>query len=322
MVSYWTAGSPSEAREFAVSSRAGRIVCLNSLDGPSVAAELGSRGAEVVEVRAAVVAAGRPEFEAVRSRGERWPVASRRLVRPLASAEVERVLREAAGWAAGEYVVGGPEVLTYAEYVRRYARVRGLRRWVLGWGRSGSGAALACGEVQVDEAIRGALDDQRDGLAVLGLGSGAGVYTLRTEVAARGSRLELAGLGGSLRWYGLAWAWRLRIVVGWFFGEQLRLQRPAVLARGAAVDWWTVVDVGESHLVLYTDRWFTGEAWLAYRVEGGRLEQVGALRSRGLLGWLYWWAVYPIHLVVFGVMARKQARRTHDHAPTPSESSD
>jgi hypothetical protein len=41
-----------------------------------------------------------------------------------------------------------------------------------------------------------------------------------------------------------------------------------------------------------------------------------------VLGWLYWWAVYPIHLVVFGVMARRQARRTHDRLPSSSTSSD
>jgi len=81
-------------------------------------------------------------------------------------------------------------------------------------------------------------------------------------------------------------------------------------------------------LVLRTSRWFCGEAWLGYRVlagdgagagaggdgarggigDGGpRVEQVGALRSKGLLGLVYWRLVWPIHVVVFEVMAKQQA---------------
>ncbi|WP_018686439.1 DUF2867 domain-containing protein [Actinokineospora enzanensis] len=170
----------------------------------------------------------------------------------------------------------------------------------------------------VDDAIRSTLDSQRDRMNVFELRDGVrdGVFTLTTRIEvgpgdAPGARLDLRRCGGSLRWYGWAWAWWLRIMLGRLFGERLTLHRPASVARGATVDWWTVADFGDRHIVLMTEKWFCGEAWLAYRIGDTELEQVGALRAKGMLGWVYWRAVYPIHLVVFKVMARKQVRRAH-----------
>ncbi|MGQ0841859.1 DUF2867 domain-containing protein [Actinokineospora sp.] len=170
------------------------------------------------------------------------------------------------------------------------------------------------------DAIRDALDSQRERIAerVFDFDNGLldGVFALRTEVPvsgrdARAARLDLTECGGSLRWYGWAWAWWLRIVLGKVFGERLALHRPGTVEPGSTVDWWTVADLGDNRIVLVTEQWFCGEAWLGYRIAAGRLEQVGALRAKGLLGWAYWRAVYPVHLVVFRVMARKQARRAH-----------
>ncbi len=172
-------------------------------------------------------------------------------------------------------------------------------------------------------AIESTLDSQRDRIAerVFDFDNGLldGVFALSTDVPvrqsdARGARLDLRKCGGSLRWYGWAWAWWLRIMLGRVFGERLALHRPAKVERGAQVDWWTVADYGDHHIVLRTEQWFCGEAWLGYRIStgpGAKLQQVGALRAKGLLGWAYWRAVYPIHLVVFRVMARKQVRRAH-----------
>ena len=63
-------------------------------------------------------------------------------------------------------------------------------------------------------------------------------------------------------------------------------------------------------LVPRTDRWFCGEAWLGHRVVAGeepRVEQVGSLRSKGLVGVVCWRVLWPVHLVVFEVMAKEQA---------------
>ncbi|RLK61220.1 DUF2867 domain-containing protein [Actinokineospora cianjurensis] len=172
----------------------------------------------------------------------------------------------------------------------------------------------------VAEAIRSTLDAQKDRVAARAFdftnGVLDGVFTLATDVDIPHSdtpaaRLDLRRCGGSLRWYGWAWAWWLRMLLGRLFGERLSLHRPTKVTKGATVDWWTVAEFGDQYIVLRTEKWFCGEAWLGYRISGTKLRQVGALRSRGLLGWIYWRAVYPIHLVVFRVMARKQVTRAH-----------
>jgi len=173
----------------------------------------------------------------------------------------------------------------------------------------------------VAEAIGAALEEQarRVPSTLMGLAEGLdnGVYTMRAEAVldaadVGSARDDLEACGGDLRWYGLPWAWRLRLLLGRPFGERLQLHRPAAVATGTEVDWWRVELKSADTLVLGTRKWFCGEAWLGYRVTGpphSRVEQVGALRPKGLLGVAYWRALWPAHRVVFRVMCRRQVRR-------------
>jgi hypothetical protein len=175
----------------------------------------------------------------------------------------------------------------------------------------------------VADAIKAALDDQASRVPVSLLdfheGLQDGVYAMRAHARlargdVSGARKDLGLCGGDLDWYGLPWAWHTRIALGRLFGEQLALQRPRKVERGVTVDWWTVEQKSDDVLVLGTTRWFCGEAWLGYRITGGdrpREEQVGALRPLGLIGLAYWRAIWPVHVVVFRVMVRRQARRAH-----------
>lgn len=57
------------------------------------------------------------------------------------------------------------------------------------------------------------------------------------------------------------------------------------------MDWWRVENKDTDTLVLGTTEWFCGEAWLGYRITDSRrpeVQQVGALRPKGLLGLAYW----------------------------------
>jgi uncharacterized protein YbjT (DUF2867 family) len=183
----------------------------------------------------------------------------------------------------------------------------------------------------VDAALERTLADQAaevpDRLFDLPTGTHEGLYamhehaTVSTQDVAE-VRAGLQECGGALSWYGLAWAWRLRILLGRPFGERLELHRPAAVVPGARVDWWTVARADDAVLVLTTDRWFSGDAWLGYRLEppeepgaDARLVQVGALRSKGLLGVTYWRLLWPVHLVVFELMAKRQAKVKQAAAP-------
>jgi len=191
-----------------------------------------------------------------------------------------------------------------------------------------------------EEAIRVALEDQERRLAATLFASRQGlregVYTDRSsarvrrsgitaEGAVAGMEADLDDCGGQLTWYGWPAAWRLRLALGRLFDEDLKLGRPERVVPGATVDWWTVETKGPETLVLSTRAWFCGEAWLGFRVSSTRpvrIEQVGSLRTRGLLGMAYWWLLWPVHQLAFRAMvhhrvvrARRMARRPHRSSP-------
>lgn len=102
-------------------------------------AELAAHGVPVTEFRAAIViGSGSASFELLRSLVEHLPVMlTPRWVRtrcqPIAIRDVLDYLRAAAGHPerAGVVEIGGPDVLSYAEMMQTYARLRGMRRLMI-----------------------------------------------------------------------------------------------------------------------------------------------------------------------------------------------
>jgi uncharacterized protein YbjT (DUF2867 family) len=176
--------------------------------------------------------------------------------------------------------------------------------------------AFSVSPMPVGDALRAALDDQdaaitmslfdhRDGLA-------DGVYTVTVEIAvddedAGAIARNLATIGGSFRWYGAAAGWAVRVTLGRIVGERLRRRRAPVVVADAPVDWWRVARFEPGLLVLRSDGWFPGDAWLGYRVAQGRLRQVAAFRPKGVPGLLYWRLLTPVHRLAFMRMARRRA---------------
>lgn len=119
-------------------------------------------------------------------------------------------------------------------------------------------------------------------------------------------------IGGTFGYYKMNWAWRLRglldSVVG---GVGLRRGRrhPLDLRQGESLDFWRVVRVEPPRsLQLFAEMRLPGDAWLSFEaVEtagGSELTQTALFRPKGLLGRLYWWAMFPFHAFIFGRMAR------------------
>lgn len=166
-------------------------------------------------------------------------------------------------------------------------------------------------------ALSAALDDQADELdeSLMSRESGLrdGVYTVRVTVPCSNvtsARLDadLERIGGSYSWYGLAFAWRARALIGRVLGEYWKLSSPQEIVQSAAVDWWLVVRRDRNTLVLRAIRWIPGEAWLGYRCSEEGLVQVGSLRPKGIPGFLYWKALQPVHRRVFQALARRRIR--------------
>jgi uncharacterized protein YbjT (DUF2867 family) len=188
-------------------------------------------------------------------------------------------------------------------------------------------AAFGITPQSVGEAIHRAISDEGDRISADLLdGSeslGTGVYAVRCTArvnpdCTEALRDDLAQIGGDLSWYGVAWAWALRLALGRLFGEKLETRRPDRLTQGATVDWWKVVRADRNKLVLASVGWFCGDGWLGWRITDvpPRMEQSAAFRPKGLLGLAYWWALWPVHQVVFRFMLRTRVRRGTDSVAT------
>ncbi|MFI6574237.1 SDR family oxidoreductase [Nocardiopsis sp. NPDC050513] len=131
----------------------GRVVYLGGLAPPGVAlsphmssrSEVGeillASSVPAVVLRAAVIiGSGSASFEMLRHLTERLPVMTtprwvRSRVQPIAVRDVLRLLVESAELPEGinrTFDIGGPEVLTYARMIQRFAEIAGIRRrWIL-----------------------------------------------------------------------------------------------------------------------------------------------------------------------------------------------
>jgi len=373
-----------------------RIVYLGGLGDPNsqLSAHLRSRqqtgdalresGVPVTEFRAAViVGSGSLSFEMIRYLTERVPImiCPRWVfvrVQPIA---IRNVLDYLAGAlqvpeSAGRIVeIGGADVLTYGEMMTRYARVRGLKRWLVAvpvltprlssyWVhlvtpipgpiaqplieglrnevvvRNDDARRLFPGiqPLDYDSAVRAALEQLQaanvetawsDALATTQ--GDARPVTLTTQ---EGMVLEhrqmvvdappeaafraFTGLGGQRGWLYMNWAWQLRGIADRLIGGVgMRRGRrdPDQLRVGDALDFWRVEAVEPDRLVrLRAEMKVPGQAWLQFQAKpqpDGRtlLSQTAFFAPKGLLGWLYWYALYPIHSLIFSGMIRKVADR-------------
>jgi Predicted nucleoside-diphosphate-sugar epimerases len=125
----------------------------------------------------------------------------------------------------------------------------------------------------------------------------------------------IEGIGGESGWYSLPVAWRLRGVLDQIIGGVgLRRGRrdPKRLRVGDAVDFWRVEEIDPGRLLrLRAEMRLPGLAWLelGLRRAGGRTiyQQRAIFHPRGLIGHLYWWAISPLHGLIFGRMPRNVA---------------
>jgi uncharacterized protein YbjT (DUF2867 family) len=123
-------------------------------------------------------------------------------------------------------------------------------------------------------------------------------------------------IGGETGWYAFDWLWRLRGFIDLLFGGVgVRRGRPDPehLQVGDTVDWWRVEACGPDRLLrLRAEMKLPGRAWLEFEVRptehGTRIEQTAIFDPSGLLGLLYWYALYPLHAAVFRGMLAGIAR--------------
>lgn len=175
---------------------------------------------------------------------------------------------------------------------------------------------------KVESTWTDALSTSQRGVAPVILTTHEGmIVELRQRVisasAATGFKV-FSGLGGKRGWLYLNWAWKIRgaadRMVG---GVGLRRGRRDSdhLRVGDALDFWRVEAVETGCLLrLRAEMKVPGKAWLQFQVtprDDGTtlLSQTAFFAPRGLAGWLYWYALYPIHRIMFSGLIDEIAAR-------------
>jgi uncharacterized protein YbjT (DUF2867 family) len=127
------------------------------------------------------------------------------------------------------------------------------------------------------------------------------------------------GLGGKRGWLYMNWAWRIRGFADRLIGGVgLRRGRrdPDELRVGDAIDFWRVEALEPGRmLLLRAEMKVPGRAWLQFQVlprDDGRslLSQTAFFAPKGLSGWFYWYALYPIHKIIFSGCISELAKRS------------
>ncbi len=378
------------AANFGLAARAAgvhRIVYLGGLGDPvdDLSPHLRSRhetgeilrdsGVPVIELRASIIiGSGSLSFEMIRALTERLPVMiCPRWVdiaaQPIAIDDVMAYLVAAADLpadAGGVYEIGGPDVVSYGDIMREYARQRGLRRLLIPvplltphlsslWlglvtplyarvgrklidslknatvVRSTRSAAFGVQPRGLASAIARAIEatDSPAGANRWSDALSSGGLTLSDAVPARAPLIDrrevivragsaeafapIRRIGGARGWYCGNALWRLR---GWLdllaggIGMRRGRRDPETCEVGDALDFWRVkAFVPDRTLLLEAEMKVPGRASLRFDVEPldegrSRIVQTARFEPSGVFGQAYWYALLPIHAVIFSGMLR------------------
>ncbi len=248
------------------------------------------------------------------------------------------------------FEIGGPEAVSYGGMMREYARLRGLRRLLLPvplltphlsglWlalvtpAQARVGRALVEGlknstvvrsktardvfrvePIPLREALNRAIEE--------GARHRQKVDTRITEVDAPPAQAfaPIRRIGGATGWYFGTWIWSARGAVDRLFGgagTRRGRRDPEHCVEQDVIDGWTVEAwKADRRLRLSAGLKLPGRGWLEFEVtpiDGGRramIRQTATFDPRGILGRAYWYAVLPIH----GLMFRGMLRRIAEHA--------
>ena len=136
--------------------------------------------------------------------------------------------------------------------------------------------------------------------------------TVRVKCPPSAAFRPIRRIGGGTGWYYGTWLWKLRgfldLLAG---GAGMRRGRrhPDMLSVGDVLDCWRVEAFEPNRrLRLVAEMRLPGRAWLEFEVEGdgesSTIRQTAVFDPVGLFGLAYWYAVYPLHQLVFDGMLR------------------
>ena len=190
-----------------------------------------------------------------------------------------------------------------------------------------------------EEAVRAALDAERDTEMPARWTEGSfAMRDYRSDISfySRGERVErvceaepetvwevVSSIGGKNGWYYANPLWNLRGILDRMVGGVGRRRgrrHPTELRVGDALDLWRVVAVEPGRrLTLLAEMRLPGTAALEFEVmpeaDGSRIVTAAHFHPAGVLGLLYWYALWPIHKRIFAGLADALVARSLDLMP-------
>lgn len=118
----------------------------------------------------------------------------------------------------------------------------------------------------------------------------------------------ITSLGGENGWFDYDFLWEFRGILDKAIGG-VGINRGrrdnCDLRLGECLDFWRVEDIKENErLLLFAQMKMPGEGWLEFKIDDNKLIQSAYFYPRGILGRIYWYALIPLHYLVFTNMIR------------------
>ena len=122
-------------------------------------------------------------------------------------------------------------------------------------------------------------------------------------------------MGGKHNWLFADWLWKVRGWIDKFLGGPGLRSYDDPLAEGDVIDYYRVERFEPDHLLrLHSELKAPGDGWMEWRVESVdgvvRLLQTGFFAPCSLLGFVYWYALGPIHKLVFRGLIKAIAKKS------------
>ena len=142
-------------------------------------------------------------------------------------------------------------------------------------------------------------------------------YRARFKASTHAVWQPIRRIGGNSGWYFGNFLWRLRGIIDRLVGGVgLRRGRrnPSEIGVGDALDFWRVLEVDPARkLLLLAEMKLPGEALLEFQIQPSSDDQTELIMlsrflPKGLLGILYWYALYPFHQWIFAGMLKGIAK--------------
>lgn len=133
-------------------------------------------------------------------------------------------------------------------------------------------------------------------------------------------------IGGRNGWYYANFLWTTRAWIDLLcggIGKRRSRRDPEHLRIGDVLDWWRVEEYEPNRLLrLSAEMKVPGRAWLEFEVkpkaDGSSIRQTAIFDPAGLAGLAYWYALYPIHAVIFhGMLNQIALKSEHDANEVP-----